>query len=73
MNLLWMIAALVITFDADTVGKPPADLGPVIGDWMVAEREGARGVLVDGSKWRQGTPSASLAVTKFLTITCAKE
>jgi len=31
------------------------------GDWYVAELAGERGLLVDGSKWRQGVPSANLA------------
>ena len=34
---------------------------PVVGDWYVNEQQGARGLLVDGGKWRQGVPSASLA------------
>jgi len=50
-----------VTFDADKPGQPPADFEPVIGDWAVGEESGARGLWVDGSKWRQGTPSASLA------------
>jgi hypothetical protein len=33
----------------------------VVGDWHVAELAGARGLMVDGSRWRQGTPSANLA------------
>jgi hypothetical protein len=33
----------------------------VVGDWYVADQNGARGLLVDGSRWRNGTPSASLA------------
>lgn len=33
----------------------------VVGDWVVAEREGTRGLLVDGSRWRGGTPSVNLA------------
>jgi hypothetical protein len=51
----------VVTFDQDTVGGPAAQFDAVIGDWYVAEEGKARGLMVDGSKWRQGTPSASLA------------
>ena len=51
----------LITFDDQTVSAPAANFESVIGDWYVAEVGGARGLLVDGSKWRQGTPSASLA------------
>ena len=32
-----------------------------MGDWYVAEAGGARGLEVDGSKWRNGTPSVSIA------------
>jgi hypothetical protein len=50
-----------INFDQAKVGDVPADFEPVVGDWYVAERGGARGLMVDGGKWRSGTPSASLA------------
>jgi hypothetical protein len=53
--------ARVVTFDDDPVGGPAAAFEAVVGDFYVAEREGAHGYLVDGSKWRNGTPSASLA------------
>jgi hypothetical protein len=43
-----------VTFDHDPPGGPPSELEPV-------ELGGQRGLLVDGSKWRHGTPSASLA------------
>src|SRR3954462_4464956 len=32
-----------------------------LAEWYIAELAGQRGLLVDGSKWRQGTPSANLA------------
>jgi hypothetical protein len=51
----------VVTFNDDKPGGPPADFEPVVGDWSVAELAGQRGLMVDGSKWRHGTPSASLA------------
>lgn len=50
-----------ITFDDETVSAPSKSFESIIGDWYVAEVGGARGLMVDGSKWRQGTPSASLA------------
>jgi hypothetical protein len=53
--------ASTVSFDKDAVGAVPADFEPVVGDWYVAEKNGARGLLVDGGKWRQGTPSANLA------------
>jgi hypothetical protein len=52
---------IALTFDADPVGEPPRGIEPVIGDWAIAEQDGARGLLVDGTHWRNGTPSASLA------------
>jgi hypothetical protein len=54
-------APKVVTFNDDKPGAPPAQFAPVIGDWVVAELGGQRGLLVDGSKWRSGTASASLA------------
>jgi hypothetical protein len=51
----------VVGFNDDKPGGPPADFEAVIGDWSVAELAGQRGLMVDGSKWRHGTPSASLA------------
>ncbi len=51
----------LVTFDSDPIGVAPPTFEPVIGDWSVAEMGGARGLLVDGSKWRQGTPSVNLA------------
>jgi hypothetical protein len=50
-----------VTFDAETVGGPSASFEGVIGDWYVGEADGKRGLMVDGTRWRQGTPSANLA------------
>ena len=55
------VAGLSMTFDADTAGGPANGVESVIGDWLVAERDGIRGLMVDGSRWRSGTPSANLA------------
>src|SRR5207247_681965 len=51
----------VVTFDKDQTGQPPPTFEPVVGDWYVADLADARGLMVDGSRWRQGTPSANLA------------
>jgi hypothetical protein len=51
----------VVTFDDDQAGQSPPTFEPVIGDWYVTDLAGARGLMVDGSRWRQGTPSANLA------------
>src|ERR1051325_7226291 len=49
-----------VDFDKDAAGALPAAFEAVVGDWYVADKNGAHGLLVDGSKWRQGTPSSSL-------------
>ncbi|TAK33289.1 MAG: hypothetical protein EPO40_00440 [Myxococcaceae bacterium] len=55
------VGALTVDFNAQAVGAPSADFEAVIGDWRVAEAGGQRGYEVDGARWRQGTPSVSLA------------
>jgi hypothetical protein len=52
---------LVVNFNSDVPAAPPTSFESVVGDWYVAELAGERGLLVDGSKWRQGVPSANLA------------
>jgi len=51
----------VVTFDQDPPGQPAPMFEPIIGDWHVGDLAGARGLMVDGSHWREGTPSANLA------------
>lgn len=53
--------ATTVNFDSDSLGGPSRSFEGVVGDWYVADVAGARGLMVDGSKWRNGTPSASLA------------
>jgi hypothetical protein len=50
-----------VTFDADPVGAPSPAFEGVVGDWYVAEVAGAKGLKVDGAKWRSGEPSANIA------------
>jgi hypothetical protein len=52
--------AATVSFDADALGGPAAELEPVIGAWYVAEDGGQRGLRVDGAKWQQGTASDAL-------------
>jgi hypothetical protein len=33
----------------------------MVGDWYVGQADGKKGLMVDGTRWRQGTPSANLA------------
>jgi hypothetical protein len=41
-------------------GEPKAFL-PVVGNWLIAEEDGGRVVLVDGRQWRRGQPAGGLA------------
>jgi len=50
-----------VTFNDDSVGAPSPAFDGVVGDWYVSEEAGARGLKVDGGKWRSGTPSVNLA------------
>jgi hypothetical protein len=52
---------IAVAFDTDSIGAPSPSFEGVVGDWYVAEDGGQRGLRVDGSKWRDGTPSVNLA------------
>ena len=54
-------ASVRANFDNEQPGAPPGDFECMVGDWNVAEDGGQRGLRVDGSRWRQGTPSVSIA------------
>lgn len=49
------------TFDDQTTGAPVPSFEAVVGDWAAGEADGKKGFLVDGTRWRHGTPSANLA------------
>ena len=51
----------IVAFDDEPLGAPSPAFDGVVGDWYVSEEAGARGLKVDGGKWRSGTPSVSLA------------
>jgi len=51
----------VINFDGDALGAPSPAFEGVVGDWYVASAAGAQGLEVDGTRWRNGTPSVNLA------------
>jgi hypothetical protein len=51
----------LIDFNGDAVGAPSPAFEGVVGDWFVASASGAQGLEVDGSRWRNGTPSVNLA------------
>jgi hypothetical protein len=62
LTLCFVVAAKETeTFDADPVGGAAKSFAPAIGEWRVAEMGGQHGYLVDGTSWRQGTPSVGLA------------
>lgn len=52
---------IVVPLGTAENGAPSPSFEAVVGDWYVGEADGQRGLWVDGSSWRQGTPSASLA------------
>src|SRR5690242_8555100 len=54
-------ASPTTSFDSDPVGAPSPSFEAVVGDWYVFETDKIRGLKVDGAKWRNGVPSASLA------------
>jgi len=54
-------SASTVTFNEDTAGAPSPAFDGVVGDWYVSEVAAARGLKVDGGKWRNGTPSVNLA------------
>jgi hypothetical protein len=49
------------TFEDDKAGAPVKSFEAVVGDWAAGEADGKKGLLLDGTRWRQGTPSANLA------------
>jgi hypothetical protein len=55
------VGATTVTFDSERLGAPSPSFEAIVGDWYVAEVSGAHGLMVDGSKWRNGTPSANIA------------
>ncbi len=61
MAFLIPLLATAVNFDGDKVGGPASSFEGVVGDWYVGEADGKRGLMVDGTRWRQGTPSANLA------------
>jgi pyruvate,water dikinase len=51
----------IVTFDGEPAGAPSPSFEGVVGDWYVAELAQARGLKVDGAKWRNGEPSVNIA------------
>jgi hypothetical protein len=55
------VPTIKLSFDRDPLGGPAKGVESVIGDWLVDQQAGAKGLLVDGARWRSGVPSANLA------------
>lgn len=51
----------IVKFDDETVGEPTRAFEAVVGDWEIGRAADAVGLKVDGSRWRDGTPSTNLA------------
>lgn len=52
---------VVVDFAGDTVGGDPKAFAPVVGHWMISADQDKKVFTVDGSKWKEGQASASLA------------
>jgi hypothetical protein len=52
---------IVVQLGTEENGAPSPAFEAVVGDWYVGEADGQKGLWVDGTSWRHGTPSASLA------------
>jgi hypothetical protein len=55
------VGQTIVNFDGESVGSPSPSFEGVVGDWYVAEVAQARGLKVDGAKWRNGEPSVNIA------------
>ena len=45
----------------DKVGAEPSTFVPMVGNWVVADEEGKKVVMVDGREWKRGQPAGGLA------------
>lgn len=46
---------------ADKVGAEPKSFLPMVGDWVIAQDDGKKVVMVDGRKWKRGQAAGGLA------------
>jgi hypothetical protein len=46
---------------ADKVGGEPKSFLPMVGDWVIAQDDGKKVVMVDGRKWKRGQAAGGLA------------
>jgi hypothetical protein len=45
----------------DRIGAEPSTFVPMVGNWVVADEEGKKVVMVDGRQWKRGQPAGGLA------------
>ena len=53
--------AVRVDFSKETAGAEPKAFLPVVGNWLIAQEDGNKVVLVDGRQWRKGQPAGGLA------------
>ena len=53
--------AVRVDLSKEKTGAEPKSFLPVVGNWLIAEEEGKKVVLVDGRQWRKGQPAGGLA------------
>ena len=53
--------SVVVDLSKEKVGAEPASFLPMVGDWVIAQDEGKKVVMVDGRKWKRGRPAGGLA------------
>jgi hypothetical protein len=54
-------APVRVDLSQEKPGSEPRAFLPVVGNWLIAEEEGKKVVLVDGRQWRRGQPAGGLA------------
>ena len=54
-------APLRVDLSKEKPGGEPKTFLPVVGNWLIAEEDGRKVVLVDGRQWRKGQPAGGLA------------
>ena len=52
---------VAVDLSREKVGTEPKSFLPMVGDWVIAEDDGRKVVMVDGRRWKRGQPSGGLA------------
>ena len=56
-----LAAPTVQGFDNETVGAEPKSFAAAVGNWVIVEDAGNKGLSVNGTKWARGQTSAGMA------------